>query len=100
MTVMLDSYLQTQQGIINSILDWFLPNLKLGHKLGQSLLDHSLSPCFIFVLVFLLGKINFGLKVLWVDWYFSLSTGSPTCLVKAISGSICATQLESGSQNL
>ena len=51
----------------------------MGLKLGQPLVGCSLSLCSIFIPVHLVGRINFGLKVLWVGCLF-LSTGSPTWL--------------------
>jgi len=42
----------------------------MGLNLGQSLAGHFLSLCFIFVPEHLVGRKNFGLKVLWVDVSF------------------------------
>jgi hypothetical protein len=44
-----------------------------GSQVRQSFIDHSLSLCSIFVPVLLVGRTNFGLKVLWVGWHPYLS---------------------------
>ena len=49
-------------------------------KLDQSVVGHSISLCYIFVSVLLVGRINFGLKVIWVGWCPYPSTGSPAWL--------------------
>jgi hypothetical protein len=46
----------------------------MGLKLGQSLIGHSVSLCSIFVHE-LIGRTNFGSKVLWVDCCSYASTG-------------------------
>jgi hypothetical protein len=62
----------------------------MGLKLGQLLVGHSLSLCSIPVSAFLVDRINFGLKVLWVGWYIYSSIGVPAWLQEmASSGSIC-----------
>jgi hypothetical protein len=48
----------------------------MGLNMGQSLVGHSLSFCFIFVLEFLVSRKNCGWKVLWVGWCPYLSTES------------------------
>ena len=47
-------------------------------KLGQSLVGHSFNLLSIFIPEQLVGRINFGSKVLWMGWCPPLSTGSPT----------------------
>jgi hypothetical protein len=48
----------------------------MGFKLGQPLVGHSLKFCSIYIPAHLVGRINFGLKVLWVGWSPPPSTGS------------------------
>ena len=53
-----------------SITKYHLIVLVLAHgvglNLGQLLAGHSLGLCLSSMLVFLIDRINFGLKVLWV----------------------------------
>lgn len=49
-------------------------------NLDQSVVGHSLILCDIFVPAFPVGRINFGLKVVWVGWSPYSSTGSPAWL--------------------
>jgi hypothetical protein len=69
-TVMLGSCLQAQQSITNSVRGC------LSHE-GWVSSWGSFSLCSIFMPAYLVGRTNLGLKVLWVGWCPSPSTGSP-----------------------
>lgn len=56
-TVMLDFCLQLFQSIINSV--------RMGLKLEQSLIGCFLTLCSIFISVYLVGKTNFEVNILW-----------------------------------
>ena len=43
----------------------------------EILVGHSCNLCSIFIPVHLIGKTNFGSKVVWVGWCLRSSTGSP-----------------------
>jgi hypothetical protein len=45
--------------------------------LGQSLVDYFLSLCYTFVPAILIGRTNFGSKILWVGECPYPSTGNP-----------------------
>ena len=62
----------------------------MGLKLGQILVCHSRSLCSISVPAFLVDRIHFELKALWVGWclYFSTRGGPDTLQEVASSGSI------------
>jgi hypothetical protein len=51
-------------------------------KLGQSLAGCYVNLCFILIPAFLVDRINFGLKVLWVGWCFYHSDEVSACLQK------------------
>ena len=61
----------------------------MGLKLGWLLVGQSLSLCSSPVPIFLVDRINFGLKFLWVGWCLYCSTGVPARLQEVTSsGSI------------
>jgi hypothetical protein len=60
----------------------------MGLKVGQSLVGHSLNFHSILIFAPSVGRTNFGLKALWVDWYPYPSIGSLSWLQVAVSGSI------------
>jgi hypothetical protein len=53
-------------------------------KLGHLWVGHSLRLCGVFVSV-VVGRTNFGLKVLWVGWYPLPSIGSPAWLSEVVT---------------
>jgi hypothetical protein len=52
----------------------------VGLQVEQSLVGCSLSLCSVFIPAHLVGKINIGLKVLWVVWYPAQSLLWRSCL--------------------
>jgi hypothetical protein len=59
--------------IISNVRDWRLPMGWDSSWAGYWLAIPTV--CFILIPPFLVDRINFRLKVLWVGWYFCCSTG-------------------------
>jgi hypothetical protein len=76
---MLDSCLWAQQSIINSVRDWCLLMGWISSWVSYWLAISSVSAPSPMP-EFLIDRINFGLKILWVGWCFYHSTGGPAWL--------------------
>ena len=61
-----DSYARLLSASITEYCQGLVLAYGMGFKLGQSLVVHPLNLCSIFVPALLVGRTDFGLKVLWL----------------------------------
>jgi hypothetical protein len=78
-TVMLGLCLQALQSIINRIMGWLSPMGWVSSWV--SLVDRFLDLCSIFIPAHLVGKANFGSRVLWLAWCSPPPSGNPDWLI-------------------